>query len=1028
MKCTFITILMLCGTLFAIGQNTGGKSLYPSIPASPQAESFRRIGEYTVNNSSGIPDINIPLYEINHCGYKIPLALRYMAVPIKPGYNYDVYGFGWGLSLSSCISRSIESQPDEEKNFKLSSGDLDKRCDIYINSLNYSNWMSDKFNAVLPDGSSFDFFILNDQPGGVYYMTSSGKYVKIECHYTQSNINSFTVTDENGIKYQFDVPDTAFLKPGAPYTDRYVTWYLSRIDLPTSVTPILFSYGPTIRTKFVNGYSEPTVIISHTYPVDHLVQQEKVEVSLEQGEQNCYYKMRLLSGIHYGVTDIDFGYKKDVEESAYNYIERITVSDDQAAVKTFKFDFNIGAVRVFGTRADTLSSLRCLVMSGTNGNDSLVYTFTYTGIGSGLSGTDHWGNYNYYGTNHDVANFNFFVEFDTNKIISGSTSESVFQKLTKESTELCPYWKLKMQHNPSFDTRKSSPCSSHNVLSSITYPTGGRTEFLFENHSFITATAENGNYIFTNKKRNIIEGGGFRIRKITNYTADGKVADVKSYRYGCTYGELCSSGANFPGCGKGGAWKHVGYGEPVVDPNLLTYSNYAPSTTPLPDYQLMLLGLSPEGRNELFPNPYLLVRYDWYWECRFSPLNFRALLHGRTAVVYPEISVYHGDIGNDDDMPENTIGKTVYKYDIYSNDTVYFEPLRRYINVMTCQERPYKRNLLMQKMEYAYENNVFKPVSKETYDYSYFYSGIEGYLYNNTYAYGHYRTNDYIRVLFSKKYDYFGFSRPFSRYTTLYTDNGNLTMSESYSYNLRNQMTKKSEFLQKQTDTNYIYPDTSEAVSPVVRKMVERNIISPILSSRTSKISADVRDVSGYRVDYNEFTSGGVSLLLPEKTYRLAVDGAAPGFVEEEQVLAYSANGNPKETVDRNGMHTVFLWGYNDRYIIAEVRNATTAKVESAVQSVFGTSIDGLAALSSPSATSLAALRNHVSLKDAFTSTFTYRPLVGVTSQTSPSGISTYYNYDGLGRLMEIFRYDNNTPSAANKLILKQYSYNTVNH
>ena len=146
------------------------------------------------------------------------------------------------------------------------------------------------------------------------------------------------------------------------------------------------------------------------------------------------------------------------------------------------------------------------------------------------------------------------------------------------------------------------------------------------------------------------------------------------------------------------------------------------------------------------------------------------------------------------------------------------------------------------------------------------------------------------------------------------------------------------------------------------------------------------------------------------------------------QVLAYSANGNPKETVDRNGMHTVFLWGYNDRYIIAEVRNATTAKVESAVQSVFGTSIDGLAALSSPSATSLAALRNHVSLKDAFTSTFTYRPLVGVTSQTSPSGISTYYNYDGLGRLMEIFRYDNNTPSAANKLILKQYSYNTVNH
>jgi YD repeat-containing protein len=48
--------------------------------------------------------------------------------------------------------------------------------------------------------------------------------------------------------------------------------------------------------------------------------------------------------------------------------------------------------------------------------------------------------------------------------------------------------------------------------------------------------------------------------------------------------------------------------------------------------------------------------------------------------------------------------------------------------------------------------------------------------------------------------------------------------------------------------------------------------------------------------------------------------------------------------------------------------------------------------------------------------TFAYKPLVGVTSQTDPNGVTTYCEYDSFGRLKCTKDDDGN--------ILKQYDYN----
>ena len=144
----------------------------PSVPTSPQAEAFKRYGDVAVNPGTGVPDISIPLFEINHHGYRLPLALRYSPSPVSPGYNYDVFGRGWALSVSSCISRSIEGMPDERADFELELDKLDFSYAVTQEIPESINLKYDQFTAVLPDGSSFDFVIMKNYQGKIQYIVS----------------------------------------------------------------------------------------------------------------------------------------------------------------------------------------------------------------------------------------------------------------------------------------------------------------------------------------------------------------------------------------------------------------------------------------------------------------------------------------------------------------------------------------------------------------------------------------------------------------------------------------------------------------------------------------------------------------------------------------------------------------------------------------------------------------------------------------------------------------------------------------
>lgn len=126
----------------------------------------------------------------------------------------------------------------------------------------------------------------------------------------------------------------------------------------------------------------------------------------------------------------------------------------------------------------------------------------------------------------------------------------------------------------------------------------------------------------------------------------------------------------------------------------------------------------------------------------------------------------------------------------------------------------------------------------------------------------------------------------------------------------------------------------------------------------------------------------------------------------------YRSNGRINEIINKDGTFVTYLWGYKNEYPIAEIKNATYSAVETQLGGA--TNVKNLAESTNPNMSTIDALRT--ALPNALVTTYTYKPLVGMTSMTDPRGVTTYYNYDTFNRLQW-------TKDANGKLI-QSFDYN----
>jgi YD repeat-containing protein len=147
-------------------------------------------------------------------------------------------------------------------------------------------------------------------------------------------------------------------------------------------------------------------------------------------------------------------------------------------------------------------------------------------------------------------------------------------------------------------------------------------------------------------------------------------------------------------------------------------------------------------------------------------------------------------------------------------------------------------------------------------------------------------------------------------------------------------------------------------------------------------------------------------------------DGSVPveNYWNEKVIYDNYNNGNLVQYHLKYDIDISFIWAYNDQYPVISAKNIEQSTLEVSVNNIQSDLESFLADLGDLSTQNSIdswksfniALREDEDLKDAFITTYTYIPLVGITSETDPSGITTYYYYDSFNRLETIKDHNGN--------------------
>lgn len=437
------------------------QDLQDMMPPSPTAASIIKAGEINANKFTGTPNISIPLYSVGYHNMSVPISLSYDARGIKVDDVPGWVGTNWSLSAGGVITRSVRGLADDrvsEGYFTsrpaFESGGLTKVDEFRRYDRGERDGDPDMYNFSFPGGSG-KFMIDHNKKIHVF----PHQKLRVEFLTGTTVDGGFKITTTSGTTYTFDAVEyTQVSSSGNLSGDSYVSsWYLTKME--NAIYPgkqITFSYVdlPLISNMVkLKSYSATRYYHGGGYfPAG-----QQTVISTRFGS----YETKRLTGIQWGTGSVDFVASTErLDLAGDNHLDKIIVKDNLGAVIK-EYALNYG---YYG--GENKLRLDSVQEFGDNQTSYPPYVFTYEGSDLpdyNATGQDYWGYYNGKDNNLDLLPIQWVDVF--------------------ESFPPTPAWDF-FYRIGNADRQPVESFLKKGLLQTITYPTGGTSEFEMESHRY----------------------------------------------------------------------------------------------------------------------------------------------------------------------------------------------------------------------------------------------------------------------------------------------------------------------------------------------------------------------------------------------------------------------------------------------------------------------------------------------------------------------------------------------------------------
>ncbi|GEN70603.1 DUF5977 domain-containing protein [Chryseobacterium lathyri] len=1036
-----IVLILILPAITALGQTSSlliQNAVNSIAVQSPNAAALFRYSETPVSLYTGVPDISIPIYTIKEGDIEVPISISYHAGGIKVNDEASSIGLGWSLNAGGRVSQIMAG-----------GNDFAYRGYYYNSNISVAPMASVSEGCIVnPDlnvtSQTSSFYTTNigisDNGGKVYYKTDlqpdlflinlPGKTYKayldraktVQTDYPkflivgQENINfklipssgyvpnqngnNFNVINEIGTTYFFDGAQEV----STPLTGTYITGaskYLTKIkDL--SGKEVKFSYLPISHSDRLSGCKNTRLDNTMYYTIGYTSKGGITTCNKQTIDESYIEKIEFSNG------KIEFAWSDREDVNNSKKISSIKIYNTYKLIKQFDFNYdyliandNLNTSSIaswLGAPNNKIFTHRLRLLDVTESITNQKHSFEYnsTNLPNKLSfSLDFWGYFN--GQNNSDTYipdptkylkghiFNI-TSFDNDATGYSYTDGGLTAGGQPQNDIMTINWATNNKHY--LADRRASLQSLAGILTSITYPTGGKTEFEYEPNTFsnypLQSLINNTNPGIEN---NYSSGGGVRIKSIKTKEKPGAEPIVKNY----IYDEFTNNGTKLTSNGIlaelpkyyeienrcfrifdiGSSWP--------VEPNTDCGMAWVPGAQ----------------------KPFKISIYEGI------PSQGMSTLSQGTAVGYSKVTEQVTGKGKTENYFYNTFQKSCIN--LTSKGGLQFLENGNLIKSISYDNN----NQLINEKVYNYKSNFNDNLN--TYflegrilDFSGLYmDGVGGSPANINAGLIH----NYTISLYKSLLESTNTKEYFPAGSNNYVETKTLT---TYNNKYQPSIQKTSYPDTSFTETKYSY-----ALEKGNQLMLSKNMVGiplEIITTQTNNGIAKTlsKTETVYPTSLPDSQIGNFVLPKSVKSYDLLNSSSA---FTEVTLNKYDLKGNLIQYTAKDGTPVSIIWGYNYTLPIARIEGANYDNIAMYINDIISTSNDD--ALNPVNEQALITaednLRKNANLANYQITTYTYDPLIGVTSITPSSGIREYYKYDMTNRLEKIVDINNK--------ILKEFKY-----